>query len=151
VIPIQTPAGSIFGSQRWKVNNLTRACTPRSHLVYSGQSPSPSAYSLSKVNQWLVMRAQSHKTQWAQPIHLLYKVKGGDTREQSKGAFTLNIGDHLSLTTSLESTPLDCAKFCHTVYKPLFGLLVYCSLLGPIKIIQQHTLFTLFLRSLSLT
>jgi len=54
-----------------------RESTPGSHLVYLGQSPSPSAYSSGKVNQWLVMRAQSHRTQQvAQPIHLLYNVKG---------------------------------------------------------------------------
>ncbi len=88
VIPIQTHRFYIWiaevkGERLYK---CLRESTHRSHLVYSGQSPSPFAYSSGKINQWLVMSSRSHRTQWVvQPIHLLYKVKGGNNLEQSKG------------------------------------------------------------------
>jgi len=53
-------------------------------------------------------------------------------------AFTFNNLEHLSLVVSLEGTPLDCTKCCDTVNKPILGLLVYCVLSGPIKIIQSY-------------
>jgi len=52
-------------------------------------------------------------------------------------AFTFNIHKHLSLVVSLESTPWDYTKCCDIVFKPLLGLLVYCALSEPIKIIQS--------------
>jgi len=81
-------------------------------------------------------------------ISLDPRVSTESLKEESKvtRAFTFNIHEHLSLVVSLESTPLDCTKYCDTVYKPLFGLLVYSVLSGPIKIIQSHILFTLFPR-----
>ncbi len=65
-------------------------------------------------------------------------------------ALRLNLHEPSHSLNSLESTPSDCPKLCDTVYKPLLSVLICCTLLGPIKIKQHLTVFTLFPRHLSL-
>ncbi len=155
MIPIQTPVGSIFGLQRWKANNLTGACVkaPLVAIWYTRVShlfPLLIAQARS-TNDWLCAVAQSSGKQLSS-LTCYGRWERGDTREQSdlcSHTVTLSkrqsprrpvhlhfkIDEHLSLITSLASMPLDSTELCDTVYKPLLGFVVYCVLLGPIKII----------------
>ncbi len=68
-----------------------------------------------------VGRGETHGTV---STHSLDETDSLEEESEVTCAFTFNTHDHLSLVVSLESTPLDCAKYCDTVYKPLLGLLV---------------------------
>ncbi len=118
--------------------------TPHSHLVYSGSVTFSPAGGSGQVNQWLVMRTVMQSLARRSTLSPGIKGEGGDTREQSRGWV---IRDLCVLTLKKHTFWL----YWNAVYKPLLGSLVYCTYLGPIKILQWLTLFTLFRRYLSHT
>jgi len=90
VIPIQTPTGSIFGLQTWKANDLTSPCMKAPLIAiwstWVSNLPPLLIAHVKSTNGWLCAHSHTGLKRIAQPIHLLYKVKGGGEKlEQSKG------------------------------------------------------------------